>query len=425
MRLTMQALLAIGIIAILLAAGCADVKATQKVKDFGTTFGASAGQQKLIEWFKANYGDPTTNNNDPPRFVLPMVTTGTTQDNLPVDNIQVFPRDGGSVYFLVVYDNFKKGDPINVKWVYLANGNEVASVDQQAGDDFGRLIVEFQKPDSGWGVGKQEITVTGRGATAKVDFEIGAEKQTAPLPWEEAQAGGTSLAQEGARAGKGENSLAQAGRTSLAQEGARAGKEGTSLAQEGKSSLALTTCPEGQTLCSGSCVDLVSSSTNCGSCGSVCSGRLAHCKAGQCCTMEIERTGLMGGSQDVEHCPESPVTSTPTPVKACLYGATNCNGKCVQLDVDDRNCGSCGNSCEKMIPNGRQMGCSQGTCVLACNLGYLDCDKIFSNGCEVYMNKSDENSPNCGSCGNKCPPNQICWGGTKCCYRGYCGQTGY
>jgi hypothetical protein len=204
MRLTMQAILAIGIIAILFTAGCADIRTTQKAKDFGTTFGASAEQQKLIEWFKANYGDPTTNNNDIPRFVLPMVTTGLTQDNMPMDNVQIFPKDGGSVYFLVVYDNFKKGDPINVKWTYLANGmgcppgsspgssdcgSEVASVDQQAGGDFGRLIVEIQKPDSGWGVGKQEITVTGMPASgiprrANVHFEIGAEKQTAPLPWE-------------------------------------------------------------------------------------------------------------------------------------------------------------------------------------------------------------------------------------------------
>ena len=324
MRFTVSVILAIGIIAILLAAGCADIRTTQQVKDFGTSFGASPEQQKLIDWFKTNYGDPTTNNNDPPRFVLPMVTTGLTQDNLPVDNIQVFPKNGGSVYFLVIYDNFKKGDPINVKWVYLANGNEVASVDQQAGDDFGRLIVEFKKPTSGWGVGKQEITVTGKGATAKVDFEIGSEKQTAALPWE----------------GKGPSLPGKAPSSGLSME-------------------------------------------------------------------KTIRITL-------------PTTTTAVPADECPYGGTKCSGKCVHLDNDVNNCGSCGNDC-KPGPNAAKVSCSQGKCVNICWVKFADCDNNFSNGCENDNLQFDVN--NCGKCGNKCPPNQECYL-LKCCYHDQC-VTGY
>jgi len=275
MRLTVPAIFAIGIIAILFAAGCADIRTTQKAKDFGTTFGASAEQQKLIDWFKANYGDPTTNNNDPPRFVLPMVTTGLTQDNMPMDNVQIFPKDGGSVYFLVVYDNFKKGDPINVKWVYLVNGNEIASVDQQAGDDFGRLIVEIQKPTSGWGVGKQEITVTGRGATEKVDFEIGAEKQTASLPWE-GQGPGTLANVPAGPAIKQPTTV-----TVILPVSTGTGS-GLTLKDECgpvERALGWFKCPDG-------CRDILNDPTNCGYCGHKC-GEKTLCTGGNCMPLLI------------------------------------------------------------------------------------------------------------------------------------------
>jgi hypothetical protein len=183
MRFVVSAVLVFGIISLLLIAGCADVKVTQKVGDFGTTFGASSEEQKAIDWFKTTYGDPTTNNDQPARFIEPLITSGLSDKNMPVDKVTTFPVSGGSVYFFVIYDNFRKGDPITVNWTYLENGREVTSVQQQAGGDFGRFIVEFQKPDTGWGKGKQRITVTGNGTTANVEFVIGDALQTTPLPY--------------------------------------------------------------------------------------------------------------------------------------------------------------------------------------------------------------------------------------------------
>jgi len=182
-RYTASALLTVGIILLLLTAGCADVTSTQKVGDFGTTFGASSEEQKAIDWFKATYGDPLTNNDKPARFVEPLVTTGVDSHPLPVDKVVMFPQSGGSIYFFVIYDNFKKGDSITVSWLYVENGRVVTTVEKQASGDFGRFIVEFQKPDSGWGKGKQKLTISGNGATASVDFTIGDTLKTIPLPY--------------------------------------------------------------------------------------------------------------------------------------------------------------------------------------------------------------------------------------------------
>ena len=148
-RYRVSLILACSLIALLLVAGCADIAAKQKVGDFGTAFGTSSEEQGAINWFITTYGDPRTNNDQPPRFIEPMITSGVDSNNLPTNKVTTFPVDGGSVYFFVIYDNFQKGDPITVTWTYLENGKQVSTVQQLAGGDFGRFIVEFQKPDSG------------------------------------------------------------------------------------------------------------------------------------------------------------------------------------------------------------------------------------------------------------------------------------
>jgi len=183
MRVLVSAVLMCTLIILLLTAGCADISLQKKVGDFGTAFGASPREQKALDWFTTTYGDPRTNNDQPPRFIEPMITTALDADNLPTNKVTTFPADGKSVYFFVIYDNFQKGDPITVTWTYLANGKVVTTAQQQAGGDFGRFVAEFQKPDSGWGSGAQEIVVSGNGTTAKVDFTIGDALQTAPLPY--------------------------------------------------------------------------------------------------------------------------------------------------------------------------------------------------------------------------------------------------
>ena len=72
-----------------------------------------------------------------------------------------------------------------------------------------------------------------------------------------------------------------------------------------------TVCPAGQTACSGSCVDLSSSFTDCGACGNSCGARQA-CVSGVC---------------------------------SCRAGSTMCSGSCTTLEFDGLNCGACGNVC--------------------------------------------------------------------------------
>jgi hypothetical protein len=407
MRLYGSVILAGVIIIMMLVAGCADVSAKQKVGDFGTAFGATADEQKAIDWFKATYGDPTMNNDKPARFVEPLVTTGLSDKNLPVDKVTTFPVSGGSVYFFVIYDNFKKGDPITVSWTYLENGKEVTTVKQEAGGDFGRFIVEFQKPDSGWGKGKQRITVSGDGATATVDFAIGDTLGTVPLPYNPAAGSGTASGSTGQT-------------TNNPPSGA-------------------PTCAAGSILCNDRCAYLKNDRDNCGSCGNKCpSGN--YCKDSQCCYTDRVPGGL-GWDVTKEFCKSTP-TSVYTEVRPttiittmtlspdvdkkllsdtkskavpdskgalmsqqglCPYGQSDCNGKCIDLKNDPFNCGSCDNKCSL---DHAAYYCKNGQCTIGnCIPLYADCDKNPANGCEV---DTYDDPDNCGSCGIKCSEGQKC-----------------
>jgi len=72
-------------------------------------------------------------------------------------------------------------------------------------------------------------------------------------------------------------------------------------------------CPTGQTLCSGQCIDLQTNPQSCGACGRVCA-------QGQTC-----------------------VNGACTLV--CPTGQVNCSGACVDVRTNAANCGACGKSC--------------------------------------------------------------------------------
>ncbi|MFC1654278.1 hypothetical protein ACFL2F_00620 [Myxococcota bacterium] len=70
-------------------------------------------------------------------------------------------------------------------------------------------------------------------------------------------------------------------------------------------------CTGGQTDCSGVCVNTQADGSNCGTCGTVCSGG-QYCNSGTC---------------------------------ACAGGLDFCGGNCVDTQSDESNCGSCGRTC--------------------------------------------------------------------------------
>jgi hypothetical protein len=350
MRFYVSAVLAVGIIVLMLASGCADVTAKQKVGDFGTAFGATADEQKAIDWFKATYGDPTTNNDKPARFVEPMITSGLSDKNLPKDKVTTFPVSGGSIYFFVIYDNFKKGDPIEVSWTYLENGKVVTTVKQQAGGDFGRFIVEFQKPDSGWGKGKQRITVTGDGATASVDFVIGDALQTTPLPYNPTagQTTGkdtltttiaptrTPLQGSDCNITRGAGMCDGHTCTYLMADNANCGAcgfpcpEGLTCSQgKCRDNKGLVTCPSGEADCGGVCAELKTNPYHCGTCET-------RCTSGQTCVEGVCTSGLATTFTTVT------TGGQASGVATCPAGQTLCNNMCTDLQSDKDNCGACG-----------------------------------------------------------------------------------
>jgi hypothetical protein len=91
-------------------------------------------------------------------------------------------------------------------------------------------------------------------------------------------------------------------------------------------------CPTGQTSCGGTCVDLSTNPSNCGTCGHACvSG--SSCVSGAC---------------------------------VCPAGQTFCGVACVNTQTSKQNCGGCGIVCP-----GNQ-NCAAGACV--CPTGTIDCN---------------------------------------------------
>lgn len=82
----------------------------------------------------------------------------------------------------------------------------------------------------------------------------------------------------------------------------------------------------------------------------------------------------------------------------------------IGTDVDVNHCGSCGNVCAS-TPNASHH-CESGECMIkSCDLGALDCDGVYDNGCEIDAMNDPQN---CGSCGNVCSGGSAdgCAGGT-------------
>jgi hypothetical protein len=85
-------------------------------------------------------------------------------------------------------------------------------------------------------------------------------------------------------------------------------------------------------------------------------------------------------------------------VTTCLPGDTFCTSGCENLQTDPNNCGSCGTVCPA-VANGVP-ACAFGMCsVGSCSGDYLDCDGIFTNGCETDTTTDEAN---CGACGTAC-----------------------
>jgi hypothetical protein len=121
-------------------------------------------------------------------------------------------------------------------------------------------------------------------------------------------------------------------------------------------------CPNGQSACGGTCVDLTSNAMNCGACGNACT-------ADRTCTNGVCTIN-------------------------CAPGTVSCNGSCTNTSNDPANCGACGNACSV-----GQL-CTNGACTNNCGPGTVSCNGSCTN---------PNNDPaNCGACGVVCPSGKAC-----------------
>jgi hypothetical protein len=150
-------------------------------------------------------------------------------------------------------------------------------------------------------------------------------------------------------------------------------------------------CIAGAVVCGGSCVDTMTNAMHCGACGRRCAfpNAIADCGAGACRLREC-----LPGFQD---CDRNPMNGCEVDVRSSVM-----------------NCGACGTACSFANASAR---CVAGGCAInTCNAGFLDCDGLQSNGCEVDVRSSVDH---CGACRNRCAPENA----TPRCAGSACGYS--
>ncbi len=177
------------------------------------------------------------------------------------------------------------------------------------------------------------------------------------------------------------------------------------------------------------CEAALSSASNCGVCGRVCSGATPVCSGGACSSGCAAGESRCGGScvntaSSIAHCGAcnnacpsranaATVCAASTCSSPCNTNYGNCDGNLTNgCEVDTRasvaHCGACNNACAPR-PNTTR-SCVAGACSYACVAGFGDCDGNAANGCEATLNTA----AHCGSCANTCS------GGTPTCQAGVC-----
>jgi hypothetical protein len=187
-------------------------------------------------------------------------------------------------------------------------------------------------------------------------------------------------------------------------------------------------CPSGQTLCGGTCINAGFDNNNCGSCGNKC-GAGTKCCSGACVFCPLG--GQCAGTQPACECPTNePTTCVFEGEPICVNlnnanlfcgscghscrtgedgGETCCNGTCVNLQTNEANCGQCGNLCAT-VPGGKAV-CCNGICKDA-NNDPQNCGGC-SRGCAKFSGCVN------GVCRAPCRPGQRCDTGKCNCPLGF------
>ena len=200
----------------------------------------------------------------------------------------------------------------------------------------------------------------------------------------------------------------------------------------------LTMCDSGYGDCDGAadtgCETRLDTMSDCGSCGSPCSlpRAMERCTAAGACEIASCDPGYADcNGMDSDGCEVDLSTTTncsacgmrctggtpvcdPTSgcVSGCASGETLCGSTCADTQTDPNHCGACGNACST---NNATPACSAGSCVLACDMGWANCNGDLTDGCETPLNTLTD----CGSCGTSCSLANA----TESCATGMCTLT--
>jgi hypothetical protein len=218
---------------------------------------------------------------------------------------------------------------------------------------------------------------------------------------------------------------------------------GTPSCSAGSCSIA---CNAGSGNCDGDAANGCETATatsviHCGACNNACSSvnGAPSCNGGSCAIACNTGFGDCNGTAadgcetnlktDAQHCGACPTAcsannGTPSCVNgtcgiACDTGFANCDGDITNgcetnRNTDTANCGGCGTTCT--ATNALSSACVTGSCVIqACAAGFADCDAVYGTGCETPLNTIS----NCGACAKACSSTN----GTASCNAGNCSIT--
>ncbi len=160
-----------------------------------------------------------------------------------------------------------------------------------------------------------------------------------------------------------------------------------------------------QVVCNGECIEPSTDSRYCGAkenCKGAwnCESMGQQCIGGKCTTVDCSNEGEM----------------------LCKVDGEN---KCIDVTSDANNCGSCNRKCEESEPlHAETRGCDKSECVYACEDGYQNCGTDSKPNC---VDLTSDNK-NCGSCGKTCEANEYCQNSTcnknTCTGEYECGKSG-
>jgi hypothetical protein len=205
----------------------------------------------------------------------------------------------------------------------------------------------------------------------------------------------------------------------------------------------VSSCDAGFTPCGGQCVNTQTNPGHCGGCNQLCAvqapetcGTTGQCAGGVCQTYETGTVcvaprctsatsarrgecfnGICGSTifyVCTGYCDAATGTCQPCTADGQCGSDKRCDldsGRC--LEANGRPCGSptycasgicvdnvcCDSACDAPAPPNAHRTCATGTCALACNPGFGNCDGAWANGCEADLNTSEQH---CGGCNQPC-----------------------